>query len=160
MDTSPNFYLFTSINTLVIWPIKQDNKLGIEKKKRMIDVMVQLGKQAFRGAEGNFVKNTGQFNRGMAIIPGTHAPYISLLPPARRKNLLNSNHYERRSPTLSQDLPFQLLHAICGLATGMIFSGMTIGVPGMVTSSTTPNIHINASLPSSAVLRPTPISAS
>lgn len=79
IDTSPNFYLFTSINTLVIWPIKQDNKLGIEKKKRMIDVMVQLGKQAFRGSEGNFVKNTGQFNRGMAITPGTHAPYISLL---------------------------------------------------------------------------------
>ncbi|MEN1832852.1 hypothetical protein AAIM60_08200 [Pseudomonas lijiangensis] len=77
IDTSPNFYLFTSSNTLVIWPIKQDNKPDIEKKKRMIDVMVQPGKQAFLGAEGNFVKNTGQYNRGMAIIPGTHVPYVT-----------------------------------------------------------------------------------
>lgn len=76
-DTSPNFYLFTKGYLLQIWPVKPDNQPDLEKKKLMIDIMVQEGKRSFVGPEGNFVKDSGRVNETMAVIPNTAIPYIS-----------------------------------------------------------------------------------
>lgn len=90
-ETSPNFYLFTKEYGLQIWTFDVHNKPDMKKKKLMLDVMVQPGKKAYVGPEGNFVEASGRTSeatyvaKSPAIVYTTNTEIMQMINPCGRE---------------------------------------------------------------------------
>ncbi|MBV6663704.1 hypothetical protein KV572_22370 [Pseudomonas yamanorum] len=86
-ETSPNFYLFTKEYGLQIWTFDVHNKPDMKKKKLMLDIMVQPGKKAYVGPEGNFVEASGRTSeatyvtKSPAIVYTTNTEIMQMINP-------------------------------------------------------------------------------